>query len=48
MIRNPRASTVDSGNSDLILGQEDPLEQQTVPTPVFLPGKSRGQMSLMG
>ena len=27
MIRNPRASTVDSGNSDLILGQEDPLEE---------------------
>ena len=30
------------------LGQEDPLERKWLPTPVFLPGKSHGQMSLVG
>ena len=30
------------------LGQEDPLEEETQPTPVFLPGESRGQRSLEG
>ena len=30
------------------LGQEDPLEKEMTPTPVFLPGKSLGQRSLMG
>ena len=30
------------------LGQEDTLEQGMALTPVFLPGKSRGQMSLVG
>ena len=30
------------------LGQEDPLEKETQPTPVFLPGKPRGQRSLVG
>ena len=29
------------------LGQEDPLEQEMAPTPVFLPGKSHGQRSLV-
>ena len=29
------------------LGQEDPLEKEMVPIPVFLPGKSHGQMKLM-
>ena len=29
------------------LGQEDPLEKETA-TPVFLPGKSHGQRTLMG
>ena len=28
------------------LGWEDPLEKEMQPTPVFLPGKSHGQMSL--
>ena len=28
------------------LSQEDPLEKEMVPTPVFLPGKSHGQRSL--
>ena len=30
------------------LGREDPLEKEMAPTPVFLPGKSRGQRSLAG
>ena len=29
-------------------GQEDPLEEDTAPTPVFLPGESHGQRSLAG
>jgi len=28
------------------LGQEDPLEREMAPTPVFLPGKTHGQRSL--
>ena len=30
------------------LGQEDPLEKEWQPTPVFLPGKFHGQRSLVG
>ena len=30
------------------LGREDPLEKAWQPTPVFLPGKSQGQRSLVG
>ena len=30
------------------LGQEDPLEKEMAPTPVFLPGESHGWRSLMG
>ena len=30
------------------LGWEDPLEKQMQPTPVFWPGKSHGQRSLVG
>ena len=30
------------------LGQEDPLEKEMATTPVFLPGKSHGQRSLVG
>ena len=30
------------------LGQEDPLEDEWPPTPVFLPGKPHGQKSLAG
>ena len=30
------------------LGQEDPLEKEWQPTPVFLPGKSHGPRSLAG
>ena len=30
------------------LGRGDPLEKETQPTPVFLPGESHGQRSLAG
>ena len=30
------------------LGQEDHLEKEIAPTPVFLPGESHGQRSLVG
>ena len=30
------------------LGQEDPLEEGTVTTPIFLPGEPDGQRSLEG
>ena len=30
------------------LGQEDPLEKEWQPTPVFSPGESHGQRSLAG
>ena len=30
------------------LGWEDPLEKEMQPTPVFLPGESDGQKSLVG
>ena len=30
------------------LGREDPLEEEMQPTPVFLPGESHGQRSLVG
>ena len=30
------------------LGREDPLEEAWQPTPVFLPGESHGQRSLVG
>ena len=30
------------------LGQEDPLEKDLAPTPVFLPGESYGQRILVG
>ena len=30
------------------LGQEDPLEEEMDTTPIFLPGESHGQRSLLG
>ncbi|KAB0338356.1 hypothetical protein FD754_024640, partial [Muntiacus muntjak] len=37
-----------SGDTGLIPGQEDPLEKEGQPTPVFLPGESHGQRGLAG
>ena len=38
----------DSASQVRFLGQEDPLEKERQPTPVFLPGKSYGQRILVG
>ena len=45
MVKNPPAK----GRRQMkvqSLGQEDPLEEAWQPTPVFLPGESRGQRSM--
>ena len=41
-------SACQAGESGTILSQKDPLEEEWQPTPVFLPGKSHGQRSLVG
>ena len=38
----------DTGDMVQSLGQEDPLEEEWQPTPVFLPGESHGQRILVG
>ena len=37
-----------AGGVGSILGQDDPLQEEMQPTPVFLPGESHGQQSLAG
>ena len=47
MVKNPPAYT---GHIEMLvpsLGQESPLEEDTEPTPVFLPEVSHGQRSLV-
>ena len=44
MVRNLPAN---AGDSDSILSGEEPLEEDMVTHPVFLPGKSHGQRSLV-
>ena len=39
-------TTQDTGGRSL--GQEDPVEKERQPTPIFLPGKVHGQRSLVG
>ena len=46
--KQPPANAGDARDPGLILGWEDPLEESTQPTPVFLPGESHGQRSLAG
>jgi len=41
-------SPANAGDALLIPGQEDPLEEAWLPTPVFLSGESHGQRSLAG
>ena len=41
-------SACNAGDPGSILGQEDPLEKGMATTPVFLPGESYGQKSLVG
>ena len=48
MVKNLSANAGDIGEAGSILGQEDPLEEEWQPTPVFLPGESHGQRSLVG
>ena len=45
VVKNLPASAGDAG---LILVWEDPRRRKWQPTPLFLPGKSHGQRSLMG
>ena len=41
--------SANAGDAGLIIGWEDPLKKEILqPTPVFLPGKSHGQRSLVG
>ena len=50
MVKNPPADAGDIRDMSLILGWEDPLEKkmEKEPTPIFLPGESYEQRSLMG
>ena len=45
MVKNPPAVQEMWVSS---LGEEDPLEKGMLPTPVFFPGESHGQRSLVG
>ena len=45
MVKNPPAMLKTQVQ---FLGQEDPLEKGMATNPIFLPGKSHGQRSLMG
>ena len=48
MVKNLPDNAGDAGDASSILGHEDPLEEGWQPTPVFLPGESHGQRSLVG
>ena len=48
VVKNLPASAEDVRDVGSILGWEDPLEEAWQPTPVFLPGESHGERSLMG
>ena len=43
-----KEGTCHEGDQGLILGGKEPLEEDMAPTPVFLPGESRGQGGLAG
>ena len=45
---NGRESTCNAGDPVQTLGQEDPLEKEWLPTPVWLPDEFHGQRSLAG
>ena len=46
--KHPPANAADVRDVHLILGGEDPLEEEMATTPVFLPAESHGQSSLAG
>ena len=48
VIKNPPAMQVMQEMQVQTLGWENPLEEAWQPTPVFLPGESHGQRSLVG
>ena len=48
MVKILPANAGDAGDAGSKLGQEDPLEEGMATTPVFLPGESHGQRSLVG
>ena len=47
-VKNLPANAGDSGDRVPSLGKEDPWRRKWQPTPIFMPGKSHGQRSLMG
>ena len=47
-VQETQETQVTQGTQVKSLGQEDPLEEEMQPTPVFLPGESHGQRSLAG
>ena len=48
VVKNPPANARDIGDVVWSLDGEDPLKEEMEPTPVFLPGESHGQKSLVG
>ena len=48
MVKNPPANAGDIRDMGSISVLEDPLEEAGQPTPVFWPGESQGQRSLVG
>ena len=49
LVKNPSANAGDARDVDLILGWgKIPWRKEWQPTPVFLPGESHGQRSLVG
>ena len=48
VVKNPPANAGDERDAGLIPAWEDPLEEGMVPIPVFLPGESHWQRSLVG
>ena len=48
VVKNPPANAGATGDAGSILGWEDPVEWEMQPAPVFLPGRSHGQRSLVG
>ena len=47
-VKNPPAVQQTQETQVQSLGWEDPLEEEMTTAPVFLPGKSHGQRSLVG
>ena len=48
VVKNPPANTGDGRDTIRSLGWEDPLLEETESTPIFLPGESHRQRSLVG